>query len=70
MADEKKNDVNKELKDEELNDAAGGAGRRDPSESKMISCKRCGKPIPASSTVEYCGNCLRVLHKTGSHPFI
>ncbi len=69
MADEKKNDVNTELKDEELNDAAGGVGRRDRSESKAISCKRCGKTIPANSTVEYCGDCLRVMRKTESHPF-
>ena len=51
MADEKKNDVNTELKDEELNDAAGGAGRRDPSGSETIRCKRCGNPNPAKSTV-------------------
>ena len=42
MADEKKNDVNTELKDEELNDAAGGAGSWNPSESEMITCPFCG----------------------------
>ncbi len=66
MTAEKKNDVNTELKDEELNDATGGAGRRDRSE--MISCKRCGKPIPAHSTVAYCGDCLIALRKAELRP--
>ena len=64
MADEKKNDVNTELKDEELNDATGGAGSWDLSESEMIiRCPECGTIlINLDSSVLFCPECGRKLN--------